>query len=59
VYWVTPRDTVPWLGVGPSIRVAEPKDGSAWTVADGLARFDAHRGAWIVVDRTSLEPFVR
>lgn len=59
VCWVTPRDTVPWLGVGPSIRVEEPKGGAAWTVADGLARFDAQQGTWIVVANTSLETFVR
>ncbi|MFE0063194.1 hypothetical protein [Streptomyces sp. NPDC059003] len=41
VCWVTPRDRVPWLGTSPERR------GEAWTVADGIARFDEKRGSWV------------
>lgn len=60
VCWVSPHEHVPWLGKGPAVRVqAPPDDGKDWFVADGLARFDEPSGAWLIVEQTSLETFVR
>ncbi|MBR7826637.1 hypothetical protein KDK95_10000 [Actinospica sp. MGRD01-02] len=59
VCWVTPRTGTPWIGASPCIRVAEPEGDAGWSVADGLGRFDERRGAWVVVEGTSLATFVR
>jgi competence protein CoiA len=58
VCWVSPRDFVPWIDVVPAVCVAEPRSGEPWTVADGIAGFDEHRGSWLAVEDTPLGTFV-
>lgn len=58
VCWVSPAERVPWLGVVPSIQVADPGEGRTWTVADGAAGFDIDQGAWVRVSNLDLTAFV-